>query len=584
TDSTYTYNPNKDYYGQDTVVFNVCDPYNACKKDTLFITVTPINDALVVINNTVNIYNNNKGIVINYLSNDSDIETAVIASGIINTGKYGKITNQNLTTGVFTYTPNDEFFVGTDTIVYNVCDQGYPLPETCKYDTIFVEITDNNSCPTVDLDGDNSSGQVGGNYGVKFVENTAAIAIVDKVDFKIADIDENAISSVYIRLTNPQQGDSLYYAGEPSLSVFIDYGKLIDGNLFVSFKNVSDTATYKYLISNVKFVNKLHYLSNETRVVEVAVNDGKCTITKTTYIFVDKVDDGAIIKNNYVFVKEDEVATVKFNYILENDASIDADSLYVNGIVTQGDHGKLVMNTDSTFTYTPDKDFNGKDTVVVSVCEYNKKVCYDNYIFIDVSPVVDSLVVNPEQFYVKKGQTLSNTKTIITKNDYNADGGVITVGSYVNGNSLQYIDSSITISGKYGNLSVSNTGVFSYESTEGLGNDVFIFEVCAGGICLKDTLTITVYGVPTGFSPNNDNKNDHYEIVYPLEWGSATLQVYNRWGSLVYEMENYLDQWDGRSNRGITIGNELPDGTYFVDIKYADQSENNEVFSITLLR
>jgi gliding motility-associated-like protein len=60
--------------------------------------------------------------------------------------------------------------------------------------------------------------------------------------------------------------------------------------------------------------------------------------------------------------------------------------------------------------------------------------------------------------------------------------------------------------------------------------------------------------------------------------------VYNRWGSLVYEMDNYLDQWDGTSNRGITIGNELPDGTYFVDIKYANQSENNEVFSITLLR
>jgi gliding motility-associated-like protein len=141
-----------------------------------------------------------------------------------------------------------------------------------------------------------------------------------------------------------------------------------------------------------------------------------------------------------------------------------------------------------------------------------------------------------------------------------------------------------TFVGKLGVLTISKNGVFSYTSTEGLGDEEFIFEVCANGICLKDTLTITVYGVPTGFSPNNDNKNDHYEIVYPLEWGNATLQVYNRWGSLVYEMDNYLDQWDGTSNRGITIGNELPDGTYFVDIKYANQSENNEVFFITLLR
>ena len=133
-------------------------------------------------------------------------------------------------------------------------------------------------------------------------------------------------------------------------------------------------------------------------------------------------------------------------------------------------------------------------------------------------------------------------------------------------------------------FSFSKQFYISIQDKPGLGADEFIFEVCAGGICLKDTLTIIVYGVPTGFSPNNDNKNDHYAIVYPLEWGQVTLQVYNRWGSLVYEMDNYLDQWDGTSNRGITIGNELPDGTYFVDIKYANQSENNEVFSITLLR
>jgi gliding motility-associated-like protein len=314
------------------------------------------------------------------------------------------------------------------------------------------------------------------------------------------------------------------------------------------------------------------------------VNDGICTSLSHAYINVTTVNDTANIIGNYFTTYEDVVYTDKNDTITDNDFSIDGDSLLVSGVVIQGNHGKLVLNSNATFSYTPNKDFNGKDTVVVSVCEYNKIKCYDNYIYIDVIPVVDSLLVNSEQFYIKKGQTLSNTKTIITKNDYNVDGGVITVGSYVNGNSFQYIDSSITITGKLGVLTVSKTGVFSYTSTTGLGDDEFIFEVCSGGICLKDTLTITVYGVPTGFSPNNDNKNDHYAIVYPLEWGNATIQVYNRWGSLVYEMENYLDQWDGTSNRGITIGNDLPDGTYFVDIKFAQQANENHVYSITLLR
>ena len=143
------------------------------------------------------------------------------------------------------------------------------------------------------------------------------------------------------------------------------------------------------------------------------------------------------------------------------------------------------------------------------------------------------------------------------------------------------------ITGNLGILIIETDGSFSYQTKHngGLGNDVFVFDICtAGGVCLKDTLTITVYGLPTGFSPNGDNKNDHYEILYPADWGKATLQVYNRWGAIVYEMNDYIDQWDGTSNRGVTIGNTLPDGTYFVDIKYADKSEHNEVFYITLLR
>ena len=549
----------------------------------MFITVTPINDALVVINNEVTIYNNNKGTAIDFLSNDSDIETKVYSTGNVLPGSHGAITNINLTTGTFTYTPLDVYFVGIDTVIYNVCDQGYPLPATCKEDTIFITINEYNThCTDLDLDKDNSSGQDLGNYEVTFVENSGPIKIVDS-DVSISDLDSKEIVAAKVTLTNTLLGDSLYYQGGTYPNVTTTVVKS-GGNWVIDFKGISDTTNYKNLLSNVRFVNTRDDLSGEMRDVLVTVNDGICTSLSHAYINVTTVNDTANIIGNYFTTYEDVVYTDKNDTITDNDFSTDGDSLFVSGVVIQGNHGKLVLNSNATFSYTPNKDFNGKDTVVVSVCEYKKNSCDSNYIYIDVIPVVDSLLVISEQFYIKKGQTLSNTKTIITKNDYNVDGGVITVGSYVNGNSFQYIDSSITVTGKLGILTVSKTGVFSYTSTTGLGDDEFIFEVCSGGICLKDTLTITVYGVPTGFSPNNDNKNDHYAIVYPLEWGQATLQVYNRWGSLVYEMDNYLDQWDGTSNRGITIGNELPDGTYFVDIKYANQSENNEVFSITLLR
>jgi gliding motility-associated-like protein len=220
---------------------------------------------------------------------------------------------------------------------------------------------------------------------------------------------------------------------------------------------------------------------------------------------------------------------------------------------------------------------------VVKVCD--TKYCYNDTIVIVINPMPDSLIVLNENFIVKKGNVLSNTNTLITKNDNNVDGGIMQVLNYYKDSiSSTSIDSFIVITGNLGVLTVDKSGVFTYQSNKGLGDDVFIFDVCSNGICMKDTLIITVYGVPTGFSPNGDNINDNYEIVYPKDWGSASLQVYNRWGSLVYELDNYKDEWNGTSNRGVTIGNELPDGTYFVDIKYADKPEFNEVIYITLLR
>ena len=590
TDSTYTYNPNGNYYGKDTVVFSVCDPHNACKKDTLFITINPINDALVVINNTVNIYNNSKGEVIDFLSNDSDIETKVYSTGNVLPGGHGAITNINLTTGTFTYTPLDVYFVGIDTVIYNVCDQGYPLPATCKEDTIFVVINEHNThCTDLDLDKDNSSGQYSGNFGVEFVENSGPIKIAD-TDLYIFDQDDKEIVSAQVTLTNTLPGDSLYYEGGTYPNVTTTVVKS-NGNWVIDFKGVSDTDNYKSLLLNVKFVNSKDNLSGEMRDVLVTVNDGICTSSSHAYIYAKQVYDATHIENEVLVIREDSVWTTGFHYVLHNDFSKDGDSLVIDKltIVNAGSHGTFVFNADTTFTYSPKKDFNGTDLVVIRVCD--TKYCYNDTISIVITPVADPIVVNNEYFSIKKGPIpLSNTTTNITLNDSNVDGGILSV--HTNTAGVLYNDSlrsDTTIVGTLGTLTISKNGVFSYQcntdhASGGLGDDVFIFDVCAGGICLKDTLTITVYGVPTGFSPNGDGKNDHYAIVYPLEWGNATIQVYNRWGSLVYEMENYLDQWDGTSNRGITIGNDLPDGTYFVDIKFAQQANENHVYSITLLR
>jgi len=56
----------------------------------------------------------------------------------------------------------------------------------------------------------------------------------------------------------------------------------------------------------------------------------------------------------------------------------------------------------------------------------------------------------------------------------------------------------------------------------------------------------------------------------------VTIQVFNRWGGLVYESENYQNDWDGRGNVGASAGEHLAVGTFFYIIHFnVAQMERN---------
>jgi gliding motility-associated-like protein len=79
-------------------------------------------------------------------------------------------------------------------------------------------------------------------------------------------------------------------------------------------------------------------------------------------------------------------------------------------------------------------------------------------------------------------------------------------------------------------------------------------------VCLREV------EIPQFYTPNGDGTNDFFEIRNLVIYPNNTLKIFNRWGDLVYEKENYDNSWGGESNSN---SNELPSGTYFYvfDIK-----------------
>jgi gliding motility-associated-like protein len=69
--------------------------------------------------------------------------------------------------------------------------------------------------------------------------------------------------------------------------------------------------------------------------------------------------------------------------------------------------------------------------------------------------------------------------------------------------------------------------------------------------------------IQQGISPNGDGKNDSFDLS---TLGVDELEIFNRYGTRVYNLANYTNQWFGQSNSGDT----LPDGTYFYVIKKKD--------------
>ncbi|WP_293297281.1 gliding motility-associated C-terminal domain-containing protein [Allomuricauda sp.] len=77
------------------------------------------------------------------------------------------------------------------------------------------------------------------------------------------------------------------------------------------------------------------------------------------------------------------------------------------------------------------------------------------------------------------------------------------------------------------------------------------------------------------FSPNGDGVNDYFKIDCIAQYPNNSLQVYNRWGNIVFQTRSYKNDWDGTTNGRAVVQPEdqLPVGTYYYVLDLGDGSE-----------
>lgn len=81
------------------------------------------------------------------------------------------------------------------------------------------------------------------------------------------------------------------------------------------------------------------------------------------------------------------------------------------------------------------------------------------------------------------------------------------------------------------------------------------------------------------FSPNGDNYNDTWVIDNVSLYPNLTMQIYNKWGNLVFKSESGYTPWDGAFNGAI-----LPAGVYYYILELGDDENEIVKGNITLIK
>jgi gliding motility-associated-like protein len=85
---------------------------------------------------------------------------------------------------------------------------------------------------------------------------------------------------------------------------------------------------------------------------------------------------------------------------------------------------------------------------------------------------------------------------------------------------------------------------------------------------------------PSGFSPNSDGVNDNWLIENIDEFPNCVVEIYNRWGEMLFRSVGYNDKWGGNFRN-----KPLPVGTYYYIIELNDSRFPNPYTGpVTIMR
>jgi len=445
-DGTFTYLPNSNFHGIDSFNYEIENTLGETAQAFVSITVTPVVD-MPIINTDSYVTSEdttlNIDVISGLLSNDVDIDngTLTVNSAPVTSTSQGELTLNN--DGSFTYIANENFN-GVDTFTYQALNNNGG---------------NNTALVTINVSSVNDTPQVINDTGVTLSDTELTInALANDIDI---DGDTLTISSA---TTIPSHGSVAIVGNQLVYTPEITFGGVASIDYTIEDPaGLSSSGTVSINVSQVGSSNTAPTATNDSYTINEDI-----TLNASSVIANDNDSDGGTL--SIVTTPQSNVS---------------------NGI--------LVLQSDGTFSYAPQENYNGTDSFIYTLFD-GQGGFSTAQVDLTITSINDVPVATTDSY-----STLENTPITVIASDFNA----LLSNDTDNDNDPLTVNVGASTSTSDGILSLDTDGEFTYTpNADFSGTDSFTYQVedGNGGVNsgLANILVINVNAAPLAI-PDNYN-------------------------------------------------------------------------------
>jgi len=239
------------------------------------------------------------------------------------------------------------------------------------------------------------------------------------------------------------------------------------------------------------------------------VDDGQGGVdTATVAIVVHPVNDAPVAGDDTYEVDEDATLQVDAPGVGTDDTDIENDFLTF-ALVADVEHGSMTFNTDGTFTYIPDENYNGPDGFTYRVHD-GKGGTDIGSVSLTVNAVNDAPTAVDDGFTVEEDGTLDVPATGLLENDLDVE--------------LDSLMVALVDDVDHGTLTLNPDGSFNYVPDPDFhGTDTFTYTAVDSEGAVSETATVSLEVTPVNDDPEVEDQA--FTIAENSAPGTAVGQV-----------------------------------------------------------